>query len=527
VRSKVSNLLRALPQTRPAVRAGVAFLLGASATLAMPPWHLWPVIWIALPAFLFLIEITKTKREAFFLGWAFGFGHFATGFAWIGNAFFVDRETFAALAVPAIGGLAAGFALYFGFVALATRLISPLKDQAWPHTKFIRSVCQLCLFAAAWALVEWWRGWFMTGLPWNPLGSIWVAVPALMQGASLMGVYGLSLLTVIAAAACFLFIPGAFRRATLITVMLCHLPLVTVALWGTLRLNTAELGSVPGVMLRLVQPNIAQADKWRPGFRERHLLEQVQMSTTNADNVTHVLWAETAVPFPLNQAAGALAATAQAAPAEGYVLTGAPRIEGQLANRRAYNSLFAVAGNGTIAAVYDKAHLVPFGEYMPLQELIPLPQLTGGTGFTPGIGRALIALPGLPAFSPLICYEIIFSGAVTGATRPAWLFNLTNDAWFGDSSGPHQHLASAQLRAVEEGLPVVRVANTGISAVIDGYGHISGQIELGKKGVLDSQLPLDLPPTLFSRFGHWPFLAFTLAFAAGAIALSRKSEKID
>lgn len=522
----LSRLLGAAQQATTFRRAGFAFVFGMIATAAMPPWHLWPILWIALPAFLILVDTAKTNRAVFLTGWAFGFGHFATGFGWIGNAFFVDSETFAALAVPAISGLAAGFALYIGCVALALRLLLPPVDDDWPTAKNIRYVCQVCVFAAAWALVEWWRGWFLTGLPWNPVGSVWVALPVLLQGASLIGVYGLSFITVLAASASTLFILNDSRRMVLIAVVACHIPLIGLSGWGAIRLSSADTGYVPNVMLRLVQPNIAQADKWRPGLRESHVLEQVRMSTTDADAVTHVLWAETAVPFPLNQATGALAATAEAAPENGYVLTGAARVIGNQSGRQAFNSFFAVTSTGAIAAVYDKAHLVPFGEYMPLQDIIPLPQLTGGTGFTAGPGPVSITLGGLPTFSPLICYEVIFPGAVIEQSqRPAWLFNLTNDAWFGDSSGPHQHLAAAQLRAVEEGLPVVRVANTGISAVTDGYGRLIGQIPLGEKGILDSRLPVHLEATPFSKYGHGPFLIVVLALILLATARARKEAK--
>lgn len=513
------------------VRLMLAFLFGASATLAMPPTHLWPVLWMALPAFLVLSETFETRRSTFLFGWTFGFGYFSTGFAWIGNAFFVDSDTFGALAVPAIGGLAAGFALYIGFVALALKLLPAPKADAWPRAKTAYAIAKVFLFAAAWALIEWWRGWFLTGLPWNPVGSVWVTVPPVLQGASLFGVYGLSLITVLGAGALALLVQGkeltTVRRTVWIVALAFQAPLLFVSGWGLYRLGDAETGTVPGVTLRLVQPNIAQADKWRPGMREAHVREQVRMSTANADAVTHVLWAETAVPFPLNQAAGARALTAQAAPQNGFVLTGAARIEEVNGERRAYNSLFAIGKDGAITTTYDKFHLVPFGEYMPLRDLIPIPQLTGGTGFTPGHGPVTLTLPGLPSFSPLICYEIIFPAAVADPTsRPAWLFNLTNDAWFGISSGPYQHLATAQMRAVEEGLPVLRVANTGISAAINGYGRIISQIGLGEKGYLDTALPVDLPPTLFSRAGHWPFLLVSLGLAGISVLIVRRIETI-
>ena len=507
-------------------RAAVAFIAGALATSSMPPWNAWPVLWIAFPAFLILLEASKSNREAFYVGWSFGFGYFAIGFAWIGNAFFVDSETFAALALPSIGCLAAGFAIYVAFVGLVVRALTPMVKNIWPGVNFTLAVCRVAIFASGWALVEWFRGWFMTGLPWNPIGSTWVTVPETLQGASIFGVYGLSFITVLAASALVLVTAPSSKLLTRVAIIFFHAPLIAITVWGAVRLSSANVEFVPNIMLRLVQPNIAQVDKWRPGLREQHVLEQVRLSTTNAADVTHVLWAETAVPFPLNVASGALAVTAQAAPKNGYVLTGAPRVIGQRADRQAFNSFFAVAPDSTIRAVYDKTHLVPFGEYMPLGEYIPLPQITGKTGFTPGIGPATITLPGIPSFSPLICYEVIFPGAVTSdKDRPSWLLNLTNDAWFGDSSGPHQHLAAAQMRSVEEGLPMARVANTGTSAVIDGYGRILGTIPLGEKGFLDHRLPRALSPTLFSRFEHWPFLGFASLLMVIAIWISRRHSK--
>ncbi len=492
----------------------------------MPPWHVWPVLWVSLPLFLFLIQSAKTNRGVFLMGWAFGLGHFTTGFAWISNAFFVDAEAFAALAVPAIGGLAAGFALYTGIVALVTRLAISGKAKTDRASSVLQTTCRLCVFATAWTLIEWWRGWFLTGFPWNPIGSTWTDVTTVLQSANLMGVYGLSFVTVLAASASALSINKSQRTWRLMVIALCHAPLVASAVYGSVRLDHASTATVPDIKLRLVQPNIAQTDKWLPGLREKHLLEQVRMSTENSNGITHVLWAETAVPFPLNVANGALQASAQAAPPSGLLLTGAPRIEGQGATRKIYNSFFAIENNANIAAVYDKSHLVPFGEYTPLQNLIPIPQFTGGTGFTPGSGKVTIDLPGLPAFSPLICYEIVFPGAVTNPdTRPKWLFNLTNDAWFGLSSGPYQHIASAQMRAVEEGLPVVRVANTGISAIIDGYGRILSSLPLGQKSILDSTLPTHLAPTPFSVFGHYPTLAIIILLGVLAAFISRWDAK--
>lgn len=492
----------ALMRTPLWVRVALSAVCGALATLAMPPWQAWPVLWIALPVLYGAVLSTRARRDAVLIGWSFGFGHFATGFAWITNAFYVDRETFAALAVPAIGALAAGFALYIAVAALAAIHVPKPADSKTPARAIAGPALHAFAFAAIWMAVEWWRGWFLTGFPWNPAGSVWVAVPALLQGASIIGVYGLSFVTVAAAASsAWLFTEGGMRRGFGVLAV-CHLPLAIIALFGIVRLSGPPPQDVPDVTLRLIQPNIAQAEKWLPDARARHVIDQVRMSTTNAAAVTHVLWAETAVPFALNAAPQALEAAAAASPAGGVLLTGAPRLQANETGRNVYNSLFAITDDGTFAATYDKAHLVPFGEYMPLQDLIPIPQLTGGSGFSAGPGAQTIDVGTLPPFSPLICYEIIFPGAVTNpSARPAWLFNLTNDAWFGDSSGPYQHLAAAQLRAVEEGLPVVRVANTGISAVINARGHIEAHLPLLRAGVLDHALPGAVPPTFFSLYG--------------------------
>ena len=507
------------------VRILSMYCLGASGTMAMPPWTWWPVLWILLPLFIAILSTANGWKQSLVLGWAFGFGHFSSGFAWMGNAFFVDREAYAMLAVPAIGALAAGFGLYVGVAALALQALASPPVDAMPRTRAIHVLVRVIFFAAIWSLVEWWRGWFLTGLPWNPIGSVWVSALPVLQGASVIGVFGLSLVTILAATSCILLTHRLDLRFAIIAVFVCHLPLVLIAVWGGLRLPSTVTPIVPEVVLRLVQPNIAQQDKWRPALRESHLSDQVSLSTVNAAAVTHVLWAETAAPFALNRAPQAVALASGAAPQGGYLLTGAPRIEGDGKDRRAFNSLFVITPQATIEATYDKAHLVPFGEYMPLRDVIPLPQLAVGSGFNAGPGIQTIHLPGLPAFNPLICYEVIFPGAVTTpAERPQWLFNLTNDAWFGLSSGPHQHLAAAQLRAAEEGLPVVRVANTGISAVVDPFGRIIASIPLGQRGYVDSGIPQSLNPTPFARIGHGLFLFIAVFLAGAAAAVVRRTQ---
>jgi len=494
--------------------------LGALSTLSMPPWHWLPLLWIAFPVLLWMLEGCRTTKDAALLGWSFGFGHFAVGLNWITNAFYVDAETHAVFAVPAIGALCAVFGLY---VAAVTALIHRLPHEAdgLPYdrtpTAIIRAVC----LALAWALMEWVRGWLFTGFPWNPFGSVWTAWPEMIQAASVIGVLGLSALTLLAACLPAILIPAPRMERAWAWATAPLLLLTALGVFGFVRLSSADVAMTPGVTLRLVQPNIAQADKWRPGLRERHFMDHVRLSGgAGVEKVTHVIWGEAAVAFALDRdEARRRMAVSMLGPA-GALITGVPRAAaGDGGLEEIFNSLLVIDAAGSVTAAYDKSHLVPFGEYLPLRGLVPFRKLTEGTmDFSQGPGRATLAVEGLPPFSPLICYEAIFSGAVTGPPAPdgrraAWLLNVTNDSWFGDSSGPRQHLAAAQMRAVEEGLPLVRVANTGISAVIDPYGRILGRIELNTRAVLDAPLPVGLGErTLFGLTGQaGPLILIVLA----------------
>ena len=257
---------------------------------------------------------------------------------------------------------------------------------------------------------------------------------------------------------------------------------------GAYRLSAAGLLTRDDVVLRLVQPAIDQKLKWRPDLRQQHVLRQMAMSKRTAGPAvtpTDVIWAETNVPFLIEPGSEVPASLAAAVPKDGHLFFGAPRRD---AAGRYFNSMFVIDDDGDVVASFDKFHLVPFGEYVPLRDWLPVEKLVAGRGdFTPGPGPQTIKVEGLPAFSPVICYEIIFSGNVVDSdNRPEWILNITNDAWFGPSSGPYQHLVQAQFRAIEEGLPVVRAANTGISAVIDPFGRVRNQLALEKQGVVDA-----------------------------------------
>jgi len=303
---------------------------------------------------------------------------------------------------------------------------------------------------------------------------------------------------------------------------------------GAWRLAAAPLpGShaslaVPEVRLRLVQPSIPHALKWRSDQRAANLRLQAEMSLgPGHDDRTLIIWPETAVPYLLAAEPRLREELAALVPPGGYLVTGAPRVDPERPDAEIWNSLHALDGSGQIAATYDKVHLVPFGEYTPLRSLLGLAKLTAGTrDFSAGPGLASLALPGVPPFSPLICYEVIFPGAVIPPSgqgpRPRWLLNLTNDAWFGDSSGPYQHFASARIRAVEEGIPLIRAANNGISAVIDPYGRVVGQINLNDRGVLDAQLPEAAKQrTVYSYAGNALYLIHLLLIACVIIVARR------
>jgi apolipoprotein N-acyltransferase len=500
-------------------RYASAALFGAVSVAALPPLHLVPLLWPAFTGLLWLLDGVRRPQGAFLTGWAFGAGYFFAGLYWVGIAFLVDAEQFAALIPLAVSLLAAGLGLFPALAILAV----------WASRR--RGSARVALLAAVWLASEWLRSWIFTGFPWNLIGTAWAFSEAMLQSAAIAGVWGLSLITVLAAA-----LPstlgdaaaGSLRRWLPACAALALLALIWLG--GAWRLAVApDPGDhvVPGVGIRLVQPSIEQSSKWRADLRSRHIADQMALSTrAGYDRISHVIWSETALTFGLTDDPDLRRVLAGIVPPGGLLLTGAPRranLDGQL---RVWNSFHALDPAGEIRGTYDKFHLVPFGEYVPFRSLFGFAKLTQGRlDFTPGSGLRTLVLPGLPPVSPLICYEVIFPGAVIApGTRPAWLLNLTNDAWFGTSSGPYQHFASARLRAVEEGLPVVRVANSGISAVVDGYGRVLDKLGLNRIGVIDSPLPRPVDTrTLYSRIGNWTVLILIAMAAAGALGWRRRA----
>lgn len=492
-------------------RRGFTFFLGVLATAALPPVHAVPVLVVSFTGLVWLSDASRSKIGAFGCGWWFGLGYFAAGLYWVSFAFLVEAAKFGWMIPFAIAGLAAVLAVYCGAAVLATRL----SGCTGPG--------RVLVLAASWTSLEWLRGIAFTGFPWNPLATVWTPWDAMVQIASVTGVFGLSLVTVIAAAA-----PAAVsgRAGAGRWLPLGFAGALIVAVWagGAWRLAGAGIASVPGVMLRIVQPNIDQKLKWRRDLRDGHFARYLELSRTGngvagktTDRITHVIWPETAATFVVANDAAKRRIMAAAAPAGGLLLTGSVRTTPRGTERfKAWNSLHAIDPGGKIVATYDKFHLVPFGEYVPLRSILKLTKLTAGrSDFSFGHGPRTLALDGLPPVSPLICYEAIFPGQVVDPNaRPEWLLNVTNDAWFGLSSGPYQHFAAARFRAVEEGLPLVRAANTGISAIVDAYGRITAYLGLGRLGVLDGRLPRAIAAPPFARFGNWVLLIVICCVAA-------------
>lgn len=474
----------------------VAVLLGAIAVLALPPVHAVPVLLPAFVGLLWLLQGPSGVGARAAIGFAFGLGYFTAGLYWVANALLTRPEEFGWLAPVAPLGLALILAPFLSLPAMATRL-APAGG-----------IAQVLVFAAAWTLSEWLRGFLFTGFPWNLIGTVWSFAPSMLQLAAVLGVCGLSLVTVAAAAMpAVLAGPSVPPRSARYAVAAAFAVLAACWAAGALRLAAAgATATVDGVRLRLVQPNIPQTIKWRRDLIDSHLALQASLSVREAEPApTHVLWSEAAAPLFLLEDAGRLATVAAATPSAGLSLVGTLRRAPSGEPFQVWNSLVALDATGTVAGDYDKAHLVPFGEYMPLRRWLGLDNLTMGmVDFSAGPGARTLDLPGLPPVSPLICYEAIFPGQVVDRDRrPAWLLNITNDGWYGISSGPYQHLAAARMRSVEEGLPLVRVANTGISAIVDAYGRIVDRLPLGTRGVLDGPLPQPAKSaTPYSRYGN-------------------------
>jgi apolipoprotein N-acyltransferase len=499
---------------------GLAAVLGAIAGLGFAPLNLVPAFALGISGLVWLAAEAPSRRKGFAVGWWWGLGHFAVNSYWIAESFLVDAERFGWMIPPVLGGLAAYLALYPALAALALRMLPrPL------------SIAGIAAFAAFWTIAEWLRGHVLTGYPWDLAAYIWSGSDAMIQSAALWGSWGLGLVTVFA-----LSLPALFvlmnRRAARGAAIGMAVVLGALYAGGAFRLyqhdHVLHEAGNPTVV-RLVQPNIAQTLKLDSDTRLQQIqtLMRLTLETPGFDKVKAVIWPESAANYLLDRDPELRALLAQAVPPGGVLITGAPRGEpasGPL--ERIWNSLSVLDGQGQVLGTADKFHLVPLGEYVPFRGILPfINKLTPGSmNFTPGPGPRTLHEPGLPPFSPLICYEVIFPGAVTDpADRPELMVNVTNDGWFGTSTGPSQHFATARFRSVEEGIPMLRAANTGISGVIDAYGRVQTRSNLVVEAVIDATVPAALPATPFARFGLFTVLPLIVLALIPILFRVRKS----
>ena len=546
-------------------RVLVAFLAGAASTLALAPINAWPVMFVTFPPLVWLLDGVGATPwggigAAFAIGWWFGFGYFLAGLYWIGSAFLVDAETFGWMLPFAVTLLPAGLAVFTGVGLVAARLL-------WTPGRF-----RILTLAAALSSAEWLRGHMFTGFPWNAFGYALTTPLPLAESVAIFGIWGLTFVAVAVFAT-----PAVLVGRSPMPMILAGCALATLAAYGGLRLAINPTETVDGVHLRIMQPNIPQDERFSYAAKAQIMNRYISMSEgageaappaypppragegTNEEpprasgmragyappaegrvgdpnglhDVTHLIWPESAFPFFLMREPDALSTIAGMLPADTTLITGAARpaepVPGR-SERRAYNSVYVIDHRGSILATYDKFHLVPFGEYLPFQDLLErvgLTQLASVPGgFLPGGQRRRIAVPGAPDMLPLICYEAIFPGeAVPKGERPSWLLNLTNDAWFGISFGPYQHFQQTKVRAIEEGLPLVRAANSGISAVIDPVGRVIGSLPLGHDGLLDSALPRPAQITIYARVGDLLFMVAAIGTMAASLLIRLMRER--
>jgi apolipoprotein N-acyltransferase len=485
-----------------------AMLMGAIAAAALPPVDLTPLLLISFTSLIWLSDAGTRRGDAFLLGWSFGFGFFVAGLYWIGAALLVDIDAFWWLMPFAVFGIPAGLAIFTGAAMLAA-------NEARRALR-LRGTARILMVAAAWCAAEWLRGHLLTGFPWNLIGYAWSgAFPGsdpMLQIVSVIGIYGLSLITVTAAC-----LPARLGDrdagrpwAVLAAILLVALPMAG----GGVRLLRAHRDVLPGVTIRLVQPSIPEVLKNDPAARQANFEELLRLSQEKSDvPIAAVVWPEASAPAFLERDEELRNSLALAMPSGALLMAGDVRTDRAPARAaHIWNALIVIGPGGDVIGSYDKAHLVPFGEYMPLRRVLPMKKITPGMmDFSAGPGPRTLPLPDLPPVGPLICYEAIFPGAIVNAKeRPGWLLNVTNDAWYGKTSGPFQHFAIARVRAVEEGLPLLRDANNGITGAIDPYGRVLSRLNLDAIGIVDVPLPAALPPTIYSRIGDMNFLVLLL-----------------
>lgn len=523
LRQRLLMLRFATGWRRRLIACGAGAIGGA---LAMPPLGAWPALAVSFPVLVLLLDGCRGSRRhsltaAAGVGWWFGFGYFLSSLWWIGDAFLVEADVFGWLMPLAVVAMPAGLALFTALGTAVARLVWSKGGQR--------------LFALAFGLsgAEWLRGHVLTGFPWNTYGYAFAESGALMQSAALVGIWGLTFFAVLLLSTPVLLL--APTRRAVIACVAAALTLAGAGAFGLYRLATTPTETVAGVRLRVMQPNVPQDKKFAYDRRQEvlaaYLAQSARPSATYPRGLADVdvlIWPESAFPFIYEREPWAAAAIAETLPPNVTLVTGAVRHDLPPPGQHSpfFNSVRVINARGHVLENTDKVHLVPFGEYLPFQsflESLGFEQLTRVRGgFSSGSRLTPLNVPGLPLAAPLVCYEAIFPGKVIPAgQRAGWMLNLTNDAWFGRTPGPYQHFAQARLRAVEEGLPLVRAANTGISAIIDPVGRIVAVAHLGDTALVDGPLPKTVETVpMASRFGGTIFAGLlTVALALAAAPL--------
>ncbi len=491
------------------VRAFFALLLGALGALSFAPVSL-PVFFIVgLAVLALMLRQTPNNKQAFGLAFLYALGLYTCGLYWISASLFIDIQRY-------------WWVLPFSLLALPAWLALLFAIAAWLATKWLRDAptAHALALAATLFFAEMLRGVLLSGFPWNLAGYIWTGFDAVIQSASLFGIAGLTLLTLLAATS-FSLVFEVPRKASITCVALVWIALAGLAVWGQDRIRAIPVTNVANVNLRIVQAAIPQTERRTQDQRVAALNQYIALSNQKGDaKPSLIIWPETASPFFLTTDAPARNVLARIIPKGGALLTGTPSKDGP----HYFNSLAVLDYKGDIRGLYDKSHLVPFGEYIPLHKILrTLPiaaDVTNAADFSSGAGAKTLRIPGAPNVSPMICYEAIFGGSIVNETdKPGWLLQVTNDAWFGNTSGPYQHFAMARVRAIEQGVGLVRAANSGISAIVDPLGRIIKSLPLDARGIIDGPLPAALENvTPYSQFNDLPALIAAALLLAAVIA---------
>ncbi|MCF6215575.1 MAG: apolipoprotein N-acyltransferase [Emcibacter sp.] len=496
-------------------RMCLVLLAGAMSGFSFAPFYLFPLLAISYPLLLLVLFKSTCFSDAFSFGWLFGFGQFFVGTIWVASAFEVDDRFPGWVGYFAVGVLAAILALYAGLAA-------GLLWRLFRHKNLQKNSLPIVLsFVVFWNLAEWLRGHLFTGFPWNLSGYTWGFSDIMLQSSAIWGIYGLGLLTIFLACVPYLLIqmsaaPVPPQKSILAVIFASVFIIGGMVTYGMVQLSEPTVFH-DDVKLKIIQANINQEDKWDRAKKSDNFIKYLEMSKSPPkQGITHVIWPETAVAYFLDIEPSRRYLIADMLNETSVLMTGFPRIKKQPA-LQAWNSFAVFDHMGNVSNIYDKHHLVPFGEYTPdimknSLSFLGLGMLVEGFSYSKGAGLQTFHQESMPSFGVLICYEIIFPGAVVDQNnRPDWLLNITNDAWYGSFNGPYQHLLQTRVRAIEEGLPVIRSAGTGVSAVIDAYGRVIKSLDLNKRGVIISGLPVKRESlTIYSQKSNWIFFIFML-----------------